>query len=380
MDKYKDWSNGDEQCFTSAIGNGPRGEYFHYVMVKGGRIVGFGEEQGNYAGGIYASPEFNSECFKNEKERLKTYYPELYEKIKSLPLAKVFKPGKAIYKPKGKAGEYATWACNFFTGCSNDCQYCYCKRGVLSHVWSTTPQLKKCFKDTNDAMEIFRKELDYYIGNSDIQYKGLFFSFTTDPLLDETGGLTVEAAVYALKKNVPVQILTKRADGAMRFVECLSHMLGGIRPFHKIAVGFTLTGFDELETNASLTDSRIHAMRTIHALGIRTFASIEPLLDLSTAEDIINCTLGFCDLYKIGLLSGGKQPIDPKNLFSYIPNITNKISNAGAKVYWKKSVFQVMGEGVEFSHPACVGEDFDIFTFNRYWPHNGTQSFYPFTL
>ena len=33
--------------------------------------------------------------------------------------------GKAIYNPKGKAGEYAPWACNFYTGCSNDCEYCY---------------------------------------------------------------------------------------------------------------------------------------------------------------------------------------------------------------------------------------------------------------
>lgn len=44
--------------------------------------------------------------------------------------------GKAIYNPKGKAGEYSEWACNFYTGCSNNCQYCYCKRGVMSHAWS----------------------------------------------------------------------------------------------------------------------------------------------------------------------------------------------------------------------------------------------------
>lgn len=380
MAKYKDWTRGDEQCFTSDVGFGPRGDYYHYVMVKDGKIVGFGEEQGNYAGGIYASPTFNTECFKHEKERLKTQYPELYEKIKDIPLAKTYKPAdKAIYQPKGKAGEYAAWACNFYTGCSNDCQYCYCKRGVLSHVWSTTPQLKKCFKDTDDAIATFRKELDYYIANSSIQSRGLFFSFTTDPLLDETGGLTVEAAEYAIRKRVPVQILTKRADGALRFVECLSQMLGGIRPVHKIAIGFTLTGFDELETNASLTESRIHAMRTIHALGLRTFASLEPMLDLTMTEDIINCTLSFCDLYKIGLLSGGKQPIDPKNLFSFIPNITYKIGNAGAKVYWKKSISDLL-DGAVYSHPAAVDDDYDIFSINRQWPHNSKQPFNPFML
>lgn len=42
--------------------------------------------------------------------------------------------GKAIYKPAGKAREYAEWACNLFVGCSNDCSYCYCKRGALGSV------------------------------------------------------------------------------------------------------------------------------------------------------------------------------------------------------------------------------------------------------
>lgn len=51
--------------------------------------------------------------------------------------------GKAIYQPTGKAAEYSPWACNFFTGCSNDCEYCYCKRGVMSHVWDNKPHLKK---------------------------------------------------------------------------------------------------------------------------------------------------------------------------------------------------------------------------------------------
>lgn len=28
---------------------------------------------------------------------------------------------KAIYKPKGKAGEYAMYACNFYNGCCFAC-------------------------------------------------------------------------------------------------------------------------------------------------------------------------------------------------------------------------------------------------------------------
>lgn len=46
--------------------------------------------------------------------------------------------GKAIYNPSGKAGEYSQWACNYFTGCSNECDTATVEReswvayGVLS--------------------------------------------------------------------------------------------------------------------------------------------------------------------------------------------------------------------------------------------------------
>lgn len=43
--------------------------------------------------------------------------------------------GKAIYNPSGKAGEYSYWACNFYVGCSNMCEYCYCKKGFSAMLW-----------------------------------------------------------------------------------------------------------------------------------------------------------------------------------------------------------------------------------------------------
>lgn len=360
-----------DRFLTSNVGYGPRGDYYHLVLIKNGKIIAFGDEQGNYAGGIYASTEFAQERFLAEKENLRTQFPELYNKIKDIPLAKPYKPAnKAIYRPKGKAGEYAGWACNFYTGCSNDCQYCYCKKGVMSHVWSTTPTLKKCFKGKADALEVFKKELNYYQREVDFRKRGLFFSFTTDPLLNETIGLTLDAVEYALSNGIPVQILTKRADGALKLIEGLCSRLGGINPnIHRIAIGFTLTGHDELEPNADLTESRIHAMRQIHALGLKTFASIEPMLDLPSAEAVINCTLGFCDLYKIGLLSGGKRTIDSLDLAHFVPYVTEKIGNAGAKVYWKESIYEATG-GITVGWSSVirtdsftqVAADYDIFT------------------
>lgn len=57
------------------------------------------------------------------------------------------KNGKAIYQPAGKAGEYGTWGCNFYVGCLNYCEYCFCPDFLKSGTWSLVPNLKKAFKD-----------------------------------------------------------------------------------------------------------------------------------------------------------------------------------------------------------------------------------------
>lgn len=57
-----------DRFLTSEVGFGPRGEYYHLVLVKDGRIIAFGDEHGNYAGCIYASTEFSTDSFQKEKE------------------------------------------------------------------------------------------------------------------------------------------------------------------------------------------------------------------------------------------------------------------------------------------------------------------------
>ena len=206
--------------------------------------------------------------------------------------------------PKGKAGEYAKYACNFYVGCSNDCDYCYCKRGVLGHSMGK-PQatLKKCFKNEEHAFEVFAKELDKNI--VELQRHGLFFTFTSDPMIEECRELTIDAISFAVKSGVPCQILTKRGD----FIQKLPIWWLSKNSYAKrfIAFGFTLTGHDELERGASTNAERIECMRNLHNAGFKTFASIEPIIDLESSYKMIKQTLGFCDLYKIGLMSGKRN-------------------------------------------------------------------------
>lgn len=266
---------------------------------------------------------------------------------------------KAIYMPKGKAGEYAKYACNFYVGCSNDCDYCYCKRGLLGHAMGKpTPTLKKCF-DGHSPYGVFVRELHEHIVQ--LRKHGLFFSFTTDPLLPETQDLTNAAVLYAVNQGVPCKILTKRAD---------FKVLDSFEPFkHLIAYGFTLTGCDELERNASTNTERIGRMADLHRRGFKTFASIEPIINLNDSGEMIRRTLGFCDLYKIGLLTGHKS-YTREDVAHFVVNINDMVLNHNfdhcedVKVYWKDSVpefLKIERTDKCFDHWFCVGADYNLF-------------------
>ena len=208
-------------------------------------------------------------------------------------MKKKFK-GKALYQPSGKAAEYSPWAVNFYTGCSNDCDYCYCTRGVMSHVWDNKPHLKKCFRSQEHALRTFCQEVGQNL--DELRKKGILFSFTTDPLLPETRAMTFASMVSANYLKVPVKVLTKRAD----FLDHIPHDLDK----SLVAFGFTLTGHDDQEKNASTNEERIKAMKELHQLGYRTWVSIEPVITAEKSLDMLDRTLEFCDLYKVGLISG----------------------------------------------------------------------------
>lgn len=252
---------------------------------------------------------------------------------------------KAIYMPKGKAGEYAKYACNFYKGCSNGCEYCYLKKGVLAHeLGGDKPVLKSCFKDKEDAIRVF---VDDLFGNStnkpkeDIKKHGIFFTFTSDPCLPETMHLNFAAIHVALELGIPVQMLTKCTEWIG--TEHGKELLEAPNAKKYLSVGFTLTGCDDLEPNASPNLERIEAMKRIHEMGIRTWASIEPIIDLEASRWCISETLGFCDEYKIGLLSG-KRNYTKEDVADFVKSVEPALRESGASVYWKESVRKFIGK------------------------------------
>jgi len=266
--------------------------------------------------------------------------------------------GKAIYNPSGKAGEYSYWACNFYKGCSNDCSYCYCKRGVMSSVWSTEPQLKKGLVNNETVLEIFKKELSSNI--EQLKQHGLFFSFTTDPMLETTYWLTMSAVNICLANDVPVKILTKCTRKVLSVFFGNSVYKDYYREKkHLIAIGFTLTGHDELEKGASTNEERIEVMKMLHDEGFKTFASIEPIVDFDSSLKMIQQTAKFCNLYKIGLMGNKKYQTDMMKLF--FENVCSLASINGFKVYFKDSLLKQLDVDRILLSNYCVERDYNLF-------------------
>ena len=288
--------------------------------------------------------------------------------------------GKALYQPEGRAAEYNRWASNFFTGCKSDCQYCYLKRGSLAHTWDTKPHLKKCFKDERNALEVFKKEL---LDNR-LRVRaegGVFFSFSTDPCLHETFMLTRRAALLCLDCGVPVTILTKHATFlSERTGSDYEDEVFGEKDqrdlfdpvVHKglLAIGFTLTGHDEMEPGASPNEARIGAMAFLKSYNIRTFASVEPVIDTKASLSMIEKAAPFCDLFKIGLRSGvTKDYYDKKlsdgddfiGLEQFMAKASNIILDAKKKVYWKESIRNKIFAAKYLSAPISVSATYNLF-------------------
>ena len=248
--------------------------------------------------------------------------------------------GKALYTPKGAAMEYGRIGCNFYTGCPHECEYCYLKRGITGKaLGGTKVRLKKCFKDEADAARILMNELDKHL--EQCQRYGIFLSFTTDPMVEETRRLTMRSITESVWRDIPVYVLTKCStfiydDSVMAYLENI--------PYRDIIhFGFTLTGRDDMEPKANTNSDRIMAMRRMHLMGFSTFASIEPVIDWRSAERVVREAMTWCDHFKLGLRSGVKK--DYYNIAesgAAIIRIVQAVESFGKTIYLKESTRKLL--------------------------------------
>ena len=305
---------------------------------------------------------------------------------------------KILSRPKNNAEEYGKWAVNPYIGCPNQCRYCYLNQGPSAgYLGQPHAVLKKGIVSPEHACHLAIIE----ILENEAQIKkdgGLFFTFTSDPLLPDTRDVCLTIASLAIRHDIPVTMLTK-STSFYSFIDCIEnakHYIWDpildldktIYSLQRLAIGFTLTGHDELEQHADSNEHRIAAMLQLSSEGFKTWASIEPVIDFDSSLRMIQQALDAgCRHFKIGLMTRGTkvcrkgftlgvqtfEPYDPARCLAFVQDVMVQTRDR-ATVYWKQSFRDFIGGTAKHrlfkddelhkifdDYPHAVGKDWSMF-------------------
>ena len=217
----------------------------------------------------------------------------------------MIKKGLVIYEPKGRAAEYAPLSVNLYRGCGHGCKYCYAPDSLF-----IDPQDFKKAAPRADIIKKMERDIPKAAGAEG----NVLLCFTCDPYqpINEIHQLTRQAIQILHANGFNVTILTKGADRAEQDFDLL-------RTGDEFAT--TLTFLDPLksakwEPNAALPVYRIKTLKKAYSLGLRTWVSLEPVIEPATTLEIIRETHDFVDLFKVGKLNYQKHfdTIEPVEL------------------------------------------------------------------
>lgn len=195
-----------------------------------------------------------------------------------------------IYEPKGKAREYSPLALNIYSGgCDHACRYCYCADmgRAFGREWTPVPVPRDLSGLAREAAKASRQILMCFVGDpycaADVQH-----------------GKTREALTVLRASGCTVAILTKGGTRCLRDLDLFRDWPGG-----RVKVGATLTFAQasksrEWEPGAAHPAERVEALRQLHDAGVKTWASIEPVIESEESLGIIWASLPYVDGYKVG--------------------------------------------------------------------------------
>lgn len=202
----------------------------------------------------------------------------------------MFRP---IYEPRTRAREYSDLAINVCNGCNHKCLYCYARM-----------MFKRYRPSENFEAVSYRTGIVEAVKNqlSSGKYKGkkIMLCFICDPYpanIDTT--LTREIMMAIKEAGANFSILTKGGIRAARDYD----LYGSDDSFGSTLTFMNADDSCKFEPHATLPTSRIAALNYAHQQGIRTWVSMEPVIDPKQTLELIELSMGFVDLYKVGKLN-----------------------------------------------------------------------------
>jgi len=240
---------------------------------------------------------------------------------------------RIIYEPKGEAREYAPLAASLYKGCPHGCTYCYAPRTVRM----SRKRFRTEVHARKEALKKFKADLADLKGDDG----EILLSFTTDPYqpLEMELGITREAIKALIENDLRFTILTKGGTRAVMDFDLLEG-------YDKASFGSTIVfasqvHADKWEPNAPSIRDRILAVEKAHARGIRTWVSLEPVIDPDEALRLIRQIHPIVDHWKVGKLN--HHPAIEKKIdwTRFREEVTALLDSLGADYYLKKSLAEL---------------------------------------
>lgn len=237
-----------------------------------------------------------------------------------------------IYVPSGKAREYSPLALNVYLHCTHKCKYCYAPKCMHQ-----TPEeyFRKPFP-RKDIVQTLKRDLERNVPKEQV-----LLSFIGDVYCEtwDENKTTREILETLLEYKVPVAILTKGGKRCLRDLD-LFQKFG-----EHIQVGATLT-FDNdedsliWEQGAATPGERLETLRILHEAGVRTFASFEPVIIREQSLHLMEISLPFIDVYKVGKLNNYRGLDKGIDWTDFLSKTLDILRPAGKAIYIKHDLRQ----------------------------------------
>jgi DNA repair photolyase len=239
---------------------------------------------------------------------------------------------QVIYEPAGRAREFAALAANLYRGCAHGCLYCY------------APQVIKLKREEFVAGARPRENVLKYLEKDARRFRGddreILLSLTSDPYqpLETALGLTRRAIEILIENELRFAILTKAGRRASRDFDLMSR-------YPRCRFGTTLiftleTDAQKWEPAAASIAERIRSLRTAHQNGIRTWVSLEPVIDAAQALSLIKPLHPIVEQWNIGRLNY-RRPDRAVDWIAFRKEALELLDGLGADYCMKKSLTEL---------------------------------------
>jgi len=244
---------------------------------------------------------------------------------------------QVIYQPRGAALEYAPLACNTRRGCEHGCSYCY----APACLFLKREQFRAASTPRSGILEALAKDAAKLqrVGNRE----RVLFCFTCDPYTPaEAQDQTTRRALETMGRySQPFAVLTKSGTRSCRDFDLLERYGGWF--------GTTLLFTEDRdrqtwEPRAASVEDRREAIRQAHSLGIRTWVSVEPIIDPEQALALIDSLSPWVDEWRVGKLNHHPHAATV-DWNAWAPRLLGAVQASGRDYLVKEALAQYLPKG-----------------------------------